>query len=279
MKNQTNVLLKAKLILMVFVGTFLTVTLLAQPQMGKHKEIKTGEILTLHSKILQEEREIYINKPPGYDTLTGNLPVIYVLDAEYRFALAQSIISYFYITTKIPKVLIVGISNPNPQARKRDYLPAKMGGESKNFTDFLSTEVFPFIEKNFKTSGVRYIAGHSHGGIFVVHTLLTNPSMFDGYLATDPSLKNMYSETDTLLRQNLDKKRLYLASSDVAYGFMEDVAADMQADFSIFRKYLYQSHDQNHLKFKTEHLNDDHGNSYIQGFSRGLRYILNWRFE
>jgi predicted alpha/beta superfamily hydrolase len=115
--------------------------------------------------------------------------------------------------------------------------------------------------------------------VFVVHTLLNNPTLFDSYIAIDPSLKHMYNEGDSLLNQNLNGKKLYLASSDIAYGYLEDVAADMQADFAVFKKYLYQSRESNNLSFKIDHINDDHGNSYIQGISRGVRYILNWRFE
>jgi predicted alpha/beta superfamily hydrolase len=258
-------MIKLKVVLWLCLVLFSTDELFAQQKKNKTKEIEVGKIFTLNSKILNEEREIYVSVPPGYDTLNSKFSVIYILDAEYRFSIAQSIISYFYITTQIPKVIVVGINN--------------YGGEASKFTDFLSMEVFPFIEKNFKSNQTRYIAGHSHGGVFVVHTLLNSPDLFDGYIATDPSLKYMYTETDTLLNQNLNGKKLYLASSDIAYGNLEDVAADMQADFAVFKKYLYQSRESNNLKFKLDHIHDDHGNSYIQGISRGIRYIFNWRFE
>jgi predicted alpha/beta superfamily hydrolase len=221
--------------------------------------IEIGEIINVHSSILNEERPIYVSLPPGYDTLTSNIPVIYVLDAEYRFGVAHSIQSYFYITTKIPKAILVGIANPSTEA--------------------LSEELFPLIEQKYKAKPKRYLAGHSHGGVFVIYTLLNNANLFEGYIAIDPSLKHIYNDRDTLLNQELTSKKLYLASSDVAYGYLEDVAADMQADFAIFKNHLYQTREKNKLNFKIDHINDDHGNSYIQGFSRGLRYLFNWRYE
>ena len=66
-----------------------------------------------------------------------------------------------------------------------------------------------------------------------------NPSQ--KYIAIDPSLKNIYGPEDTGLQRDLSDKNLYLASSDVAYGFMEDVAADMQADFAMFKNRLIQT--------------------------------------
>lgn len=243
------------------------------------KQIIHGDILTIQSKILNENREIYVYLPVGYDTLKGKLPVVYVLDAEYRFGIAQSIQSYFSITTRISPSILIGITNPNKEARTRDYLPKSYGGKAENFSNFLSKELFPFIEKEFKASKARNIIGHSHGGVFVIFSLLNNPSLFDGYIAIDPSLKYIYNSTDTLLNQDLSQKKLYLASSDVAYGYLEDVTADMQADFAIFKNHLYQTKDKNKLTFKIDHIKDDHANSYIIGLSRGFRYLFNWRFE
>ena len=251
----------------------------AQNMKSESVPIEIGKIITIHSNILNEERQIYISLPNGYDTLSSNLPVIYVLDAEYRFGIAQSIHAYFGITARIPQAILIGIANPNPEARKRDYLPKSYDGEAQNFTQFLSEELFPFIEKEFKTSDRRFLVGHSNGGVFVVYTLLNNPILFEGYVAIDPSLKYIYNEGDLGLEQDLSDKNLYLASSDLAYGYLEDVAADMQADFAIFKNHLYQTRERNHLKFKVEHINDDHGNSYISGLSRGLRYIFDWRIE
>jgi len=84
------------------------------------------------------------------------------------------------------------------------------------------------------------------------------PAPIAGPFRTKHSLK-------CLLNQELSNKKLYLASSDVGYGYLEDVAADMQADFAIIKNRLYQTRQKNKLTFKVDHILDDHGNSYIQG--------------
>ncbi|HZY80796.1 MAG TPA: alpha/beta hydrolase-fold protein, partial [Cyclobacteriaceae bacterium] len=240
---------------------------------------ESGQIYVLKSDLLKEQRQIFVSLPVGYDTMSAQLPVIYVLDAEYRFDVAQSIFTYFSISTKIPKAILIGVANPTREARQRDYLPENRGGKAQYFSKFLASELIPFVEKNFKASQKRYIVGHSHGGVFVIYTLLNNPMLFNGYISIDPGLKEIYGKNDTLLTRDLSNKRLYLASSDVAYGYLEDVAADMQADFAIFKNYLYQTHQTNNLVFRTDHINDDHGNAYIGGFSRGMRWMFDWRFE
>ncbi|MGD1893705.1 MAG: alpha/beta hydrolase [Cyclobacteriaceae bacterium] len=254
-------------------------SLFAQQMKEPAETIETNKILTIQSIILDEERQLYVSLPAGYDTITSELPVVYVLDAEYKFDIAQSIQSYFSITTKIPPYILIGIANPSQEARQRNYLPKSYGGEAHNFLRFLEEEVFSFAEQSFKANEVRYLAGHSHGGVFAIYSLLNNSELFGGYIAIDPSLKHIYNERDTLLNQDLSEKKLYLASSDVAYGYLEDIAADMQADFAVFKNHLYQTKEKNNLTFEIDHINDDHGNSYIQGFSRGLRYIFSWRFK
>lgn len=251
----------------------------AQKKKVAESPLVIGHVVTMTSNVLKEQRQIYVSLPAGYDTLTSRLPVIYVLDAEYRFGIAQSIQAYFSITTRIPQAILIGIANPSRATRERDYLPGEYGGQAEKFSEFLFTEVFQYVEQSYKASQRRYLAGHSHGGVFVVYSLLNNPGMFDGYIATDPGLKHIYHEGDTLLNRDLNGKKLYLASSDVAYGYLEDVAADTQADFAIFKNRLYQTRATNKLTFKIDHIHDDHGNSYIQGFSRGLRYVFEWRFE
>ena len=270
---------KLNLIFVAYLLFLSTSAVFAQHRKNKTDAIEIGHIVTIKSDILNEERQIYVSLPTGYDTLSSRLPVVYVLDAEYRFGIAQSIQSYFNITTRIPKAILIGIANPTKEARQRDYLPSSYGGEAQTFSRFLSEEVFALIEQRYKAGKKRYLAGHSHGGVFVIYTLLNNPNLFEGYLAVDPSLKHIYNDTDTLLSRKLNDKKLYLASSDVGYGYLEDVAADMQADFAIFKNHLYQTREKNKLSFKVDHIRDDHGNSYIQGFSRGLRYLFNWRFE
>src|SRR5882762_7890217 len=149
----------------IFVGYLLLLsakTLLGQPKKGNENSIVIGQIITLKSDVLKEQRPIYVALPGGYDTLTSNLPVIYVLDAEYRFGIAQSIQSYFYLTTRIPQAILIGIANPSKEARQRDYLPNSYGGDAEKFSQFLSKEVFRFVEQKYRANQKRYLVGHSH---------------------------------------------------------------------------------------------------------------------
>jgi hypothetical protein len=61
------------------------------------------------------------------------------------------------------------------------------GGGADNFVQFFRKELIPYIDNNYKTEPYRVIVGHSYGGVFVMHALLKDPGLFDGYIAIDPS--------------------------------------------------------------------------------------------
>ncbi len=61
-------------------------------------------------------------------------------------------------------------------------------GGADNFVRFLSDELMPWVESRYRTRPYSILVGHSYGGLFAVHTLLTRPDLFDAYLAISPSL-------------------------------------------------------------------------------------------
>ena len=63
----------------------------------------------------------------------------------------------------------------------------KTGG-GDDFLRFIREELFAEIDGTYQTSDVRFLAGHSAGGLLALHAMLAEPDMFDGYLAMDPSL-------------------------------------------------------------------------------------------
>ena len=61
-------------------------------------------------------------------------------------------------------------------------------GAADVFLRFLSDELMPFVEKNYRTRPYKILVGHSYGGLFAIHALTTRPDVFNTYIAIDPSL-------------------------------------------------------------------------------------------
>jgi hypothetical protein len=76
--------------------------------------------------------------------------------------------------------------------RSRDFTPTRTSpntGGADRYLTFLKDELVPVINKKYRTSAERSaLVGGSLGGLFVIHTLLSAPTLFQSYVALDPSL-------------------------------------------------------------------------------------------
>jgi predicted alpha/beta superfamily hydrolase len=107
--------------------------------------------------------------------------------------------------------LLVGIENTerrrdmtgptdNPEDRK---IAPRVGG-SAHFREFIRNELKPAISGRYRVTGETAIVGESLAGLFVVETLLLEPTMFDTYIAFDPSLwwnkGKLFADAPTILK-------------------------------------------------------------------------------
>ena len=150
----------------------------------------------IHSKILNEEREVIIHLPLNYDK-KKKYPVMYVLDGSSQ---DKHIANKFEILSSagyVPETIVVGIPNVNGKGRQRDYTPPYMKmdidekdsplGTGDQFLSFMENELFPFIEKNYSVSKIRSLAGNSRGGLLVIYSLLYKPDLFKGRFCFSPA--------------------------------------------------------------------------------------------
>lgn len=99
----------------------------------------------------------------------------------------------FYSGSFMPEMVLVGISNDTN--RMRDFTTSKIvdpygneNGEADSFSNFIETELIPFVENKYPVTNFRTLIGHSYGGLFALYSLVHHPELFSNYLAIDPSL-------------------------------------------------------------------------------------------
>ena len=156
--------------------------------------IVIGEAFTLQSDILGEDRAVLVHRPNGYDQSEQVYPVLYLLDGDAHFHHTTGIIDFLSRDGQIPQMLVVALPNTD---RTRDLTPKTSTDTANNFPTaggadkflaFLTEELAPFIEAHYRTAPFRVLVGHSFGGLFAVHALLSQPENFDAYVAISPSL-------------------------------------------------------------------------------------------
>ena len=164
--------------------------------MADDESIVIGKNVKIESKILNEDRGLVIAEPPTYRAEPdARFPVLYLLDGPRNFHHTTAAVNFLAQNDRIPEMLIIGIGNTD---RGRDLTPDTSNPEEKeghptvggadNFLSFISDELIPWVDSNYRTRQYRLLTGHSFGGLFAIHTLITRPDVFDSYLAISPSL-------------------------------------------------------------------------------------------
>lgn len=163
--------------------------------------VNIGLRVELKSEILNEQRSIIIYLPENYSLTEKTYPVLYRLDGNMETMLETVAISKRLSQTEeiIPEMIIVGIENIN---RPRDMWPVKTKYYDKNpgaedFLNFISLELLPYIEKNYRTSDHKILCGQSLSGVFTLYTLLSKPNLFSSYIISSgafPDCEDYFNE-------------------------------------------------------------------------------------
>jgi predicted alpha/beta superfamily hydrolase len=113
-------------------------------------ELVLGEYIKIYSKVLSEERRIFIRLPFGYEQSSEKYPVLLVLDEHAHSIHASGTVSFLSGNGAIPQTIVISIPNTD---RQRDFTPTKTdvvpnGGGADNFIKFLKDELIPYVDKN-----------------------------------------------------------------------------------------------------------------------------------
>jgi len=271
-------------------------------------KVVIGNIDSIESKILNEQRKIWVYVPNGGSTtdLSSNqkYPVVYLLDGDAHFYSVVGMIqqlSHVNGNTVCPEMIVVGIPNTD---RTRDLTPTHMdvdpftkdssaflktSGGGENFISFMEKELMPFIESKYPTAPYKMLIGHSFGGLAVMQTFVHHTSLFNSYICIEPSMwwdnENLLKETKAFLKNTkLEEKSLYLGIANTMDEGMdiEQVVKDTSVETEHIRSILelqtaFENNKQNGLRYKGKYYNDDsHGSAPLITEYDALRFIFDF---
>jgi uncharacterized protein len=202
----------------------------------KEVSLENTEQFSIKSKFVNNENYvIQVGLPNGYARSDKSYPVLYVLDGDKSFGMTKEITDWLTFTNEISNIIVVGISygkgtNSWWEKRARDYTQYKdtvyyyypNAGGADNFLNFLKNELFPVVNKNYRTiQDSNAIMGLSFGALLGTYILFTQPDMFNSYIIISPSLfwnnnSILFTEADYFRKHKELNKTVYLAygSSD-----------------------------------------------------------------
>jgi predicted alpha/beta superfamily hydrolase len=233
--------------------------------------------ITIKSSVLGEDRVILVRTPPGYEANKLAYPVLYMTDGDAHIGHTGSTIEFLARNGRMPEMIVVGITNTD---RTRDLTPTKAtgpnaaqfptAGGANNFLKFIETEVIPEIEKRYRVQPYRVLAGHSFGGLFAVHALITRPELFNSYVAVSPSLQ--WSDDATLKRaEEFFKTRKELHAT--LFTSLGNEPGDIGKGFEVFKQLLAKNQVKG-FEWEAQQMTDeDHGSVVLRSHYFGLRKV------
>lgn len=93
----------------------------------------------------------------------------------------------------MPGIIIVAL--PAGDFRQQDYTPNELPqhsndqlGQADRFVKFLTRELMPYIEQNYRTAPFRILSGHSRNDLFALNHMIDRAPIFQAYLSFSPAL-------------------------------------------------------------------------------------------
>jgi predicted alpha/beta superfamily hydrolase len=247
----------------------------------------SNDVQIVHSKILNQDRQIYIHVPLVDSVDVNNsLPVLYLLDGENHFHMLSAYIEYLRHWKVIPPIIVVGIVSVD---RRKDLTPVnslldfdgkidssyKTSGGNDQFLDFIQKELMPYMEANFKTSPYKIFAGHSLGGLTTINCMLTRPNLFDTYIAVSPSL---WFGNKTILRLAEKKLPNLLMTNKKIFYSCGNEGGTFRNDILEFDKLIGQNSLKSFGHEYKYYLNENHMTEPIPAYYDALKFIFkDWK--
>lgn len=272
--NTTRLPKFIRLLFAFVVVSLISSAAIAQPATG------TVKTLTLKSAVLGEDRIVLVRTPPGYETNSVSYPVLYMTDGDAHMGHTASTIEFLNRNGRISDLIVVGVTNTD---RTRDLTPVKStqknpagelqfptSGGADNFLKFFETELIPAIEKQYRTQPYRILAGHSLGGLFAIHAMITKSGLFNSYIAVSPSLQwengEALKRAEDFLKNRKELKATLFASIGNEPGAIGE-------DFDKFKETLSKTNIKD-FEWQAERMADeDHGSVVLRSHYFGLRKV------
>ncbi len=200
----------------LFILLIITIPVISFGQVSKNIEVVTYTYIldSIKSKVINDSRDIKIYLPSDYSA-TEKYPIIYTLDGDTLFEITAEQAKQLNEFEVIPKCIVIGIFHKN---RNKDlgvfYQTGNYTESSKQFRDFLVSELVPYINSKYSVSGFNVIIGHSNSATFIHNLLLEEKSPFSGFVGLSQSLwGNQLEKFVQLLKDKERRKTFYFVGS------------------------------------------------------------------
>lgn len=267
---------------LTFVALLLEGTASAQlPPAGT--PVVIGRQQQLRSAALSAPVTYFVHTPKLYERTDESYPLVILLDGDEHFAHMSASMDFLVDSGRIPRSILVGVTNVNRYANLTPPSPASDPNDANAprgdlYLRFLSDELIPEIDRTYRTRPYRVLVGHSSGGLFVAYALLERPDVFDGYVAISPAIDRDNEPLLDAVPPFLESHKELRADVFLA---MANEGGRTLANAWKLSGMLAQNTPGNvpGLRWRFEHYPDeDHGTVSLRAMEQGLRAVFDGWF-
>jgi predicted alpha/beta superfamily hydrolase len=203
------------------------------------KPIISGYEYQHSSTTFSEKRRYMVSLPERYLMNKRHYPSLYVIDADFQFQHVAAVVKNLTRMGKIPPMIVIGIANQGSD----DYLktttwPDKKDnafGDAKKLQNYISQELRPLIDSNYRTNTQKALSGYSLGGLFTLYSMMQQDTPFNAFLAMSPSAwfddKSLPAKLTPLLKENKLHAPVFISLANEE-GMGVDEVIDVFASFA-----------------------------------------------
>ncbi|KGO87088.1 histidine kinase [Flavobacterium rivuli WB 3.3-2 = DSM 21788] len=194
--------------------TLLLLFITASPLLAQKK---TEEVF---SEKLNAKRSITVTLPPLYEqNKDKKYPLILVLDGEYLTGPFEGTLAYTTYWDELPEAIIVGVAQNYGNQREDDSRVSEETGlpetTGDKFFQFIGEELVPHLEKTYRISPYKVIAGHDVTATMASFFLYREKSPFTGFIAFSPVMAtDMETRLPEMLASSTKPVFFYLCTAE-----------------------------------------------------------------
>ncbi len=232
--------------------------------------------------------QLWVCPPSGYDD-SRSYPLIFCLDAPWTFGTATDTARLLGLAKQIPRAIVAGVAHDTymrdvVEQRAIDFTvtpatsppaigvktPAEQLGGAEAFRVWLAETVLPLLRADYSVSTITLV-GHSFSAMFGVHVLLTDCTMFDGYLLASPSV---WWDDKVLLKRETQFAATGAGLPVKVYMSMAAGETDeLSAHPEFHRQFASRNYDGLELEWDCFE-GENHSSVVSAAINRGLRFLL-----
>ena len=137
-------------------------------------------------------RTFTVITPPSYESSPEKkYPTFIVFDGEYLLDPFDGILKYGSYWDDLPEMILIGINQNYGEKRFADCEFDEAGfpsGSGADFFEFIGQELYPYIDKKYRTLPFRMIAGHDTTAGFLNFYLYKDNPIFNAYILLAPEM-------------------------------------------------------------------------------------------